>query len=140
MIVAQIAGNIEEVSQPTQAQCQFDTQSIGNRPRKEADDAESRVKGNVGVVGCTGIKLSSSSKASDGVEHAGAHETDEGDERELEGGRGIGGDCDGPEPEWSIFPSCGKLGVTALVPGGRGARFGHRGLDGGDCRFFGLSG
>ncbi len=118
MVVAQVARDVETIPQPAQTQCQLDTEPIRNTAREEANNTESSVDSNIRVISCRRVKLPSTAKSVDCVEHAGAKEADECHKDELDLGRGIAGDCDGADAAGSKFPSGWKLDLmVALVDG-----------------------
>ena len=55
------------------------------------------------------VSLASSSHTTEGVEHSGAQEADEGDHEELELGTGIPGDVDGANFAVAVHPAAGEI-------------------------------
>ena len=65
VIVAEVARDVVEIAHTSQAEGQLDAQAIGNSAVEGADDAEGAVNGDVRIVGCRGIELTST-KINDG--------------------------------------------------------------------------
>ena len=92
VVVAEVAGDVQDVAQSTQAERQLDTQPVHDRAGKEAKGSKGAVDCDIGIVTGLRIELATPAEPVHSVEHARAEEADEGDERELDGWGGIMGD------------------------------------------------
>lgn len=89
MIVAQQACDVDTISQSSNTQGESDTQSICDAAGKETDHGKGTVEGDSSIVGRRCINLPSTAQSTESVEHARAHEADEGDHGELRWGGGV---------------------------------------------------
>lgn len=89
MRVAQERSRINTISQSSNRQSQAKAQTIGKSSSEETNDGKGAVEGRVCVIlGLIG-DLATTTEASEGVEHAGTQEADDGDHEQLDLGRGI---------------------------------------------------
>lgn len=89
MVVAKKGAHVDGVANATKGQGGADAQLVGEGAGEEADDGEGRVESGVGVVVCGRVQLAAAAHSVDGIEHARAHEAHEGDDEQLDRGRGI---------------------------------------------------
>ena len=128
VIVTQITRDVKEVSDASETQRQLDAHAVGERAGEEAENRKGRVHGDVGIVGDGGAELTTASESVDGVEHARAHEADQGDKDKLETWGSVGWNRQRADAVGAVFPprlesSGGSLLVVCaglgLIGGGR---------------------
>ena len=131
MIIAQKTRDIHNIPHAAKTQSQLDPQAICNRPGEEAHGAKRAVEGDSRIIGSRSIELASTSEATDGVEHARTHEADKGNKSELDRGRRIMRDRDGPDTTRGVFPATVVCGDEFIICSCWGARriFGVVGID-----------
>ena len=94
VVVAENRRDVEAVAEAAEAECQTQSDRVGDAASEEADDGESRVDGGAGVVDVVGVDLASGAEAVDGIEHARAQEADQRDKDDLELWCCVGGERD----------------------------------------------
>lgn len=104
VVVGEIRGNIDRVADSTKGQSSADSKLVGEGAGEETNDRKGRVQGGVGAVVCSGIKLAAAAHAVEGIEHTRAQEADEGDNDELNWGRGIPGQLVAQDGEALVLP------------------------------------
>ena len=104
MVVGQYRAYIEEVSEAANPQGQSQANAVGYATTKEADTSKGRVESCVSIVDDMCVDQTTSAKAIDSVEHAGAEEADESNEADLEGRRGVMRQCDRSKLDLPVHP------------------------------------
>lgn len=108
VVVSQETRGVERVSNTAKGDGQAQTEHVGNGAREETDDGENTVQGRVGVHLGLLVDLTSTAQTTQGIEHTRAHEADEGDHKQLDGGRGVP-DLLAADAEALVDPSIGAV-------------------------------
>ena len=77
VIVGQVGSNIDRVADTTERESSTNTELVSESASEEANNGERGIQRCIGFVVCSGVKLTTSSHAVEGVEHAGAHEANQ---------------------------------------------------------------
>lgn len=83
VVVVEKGAGVEDIGRTPTEQGELRAQDVVDPAAENAEDGEGGVEGGVGVVGCGVVDLASAAHAGEGVEHAGAAETDESDQDDL---------------------------------------------------------
>lgn len=89
MLIDKKGDAVDAVAQATEGERDLDTELVGKGAGEETNDSKGGVESDVRVVGGAWVSTTSSSETTEGVEHAWAEETDQGDEQQLGFGAGV---------------------------------------------------
>jgi hypothetical protein len=88
VVVTEVGSHVDRVADSAKGQSSADSELVGEGSGEESDDGKRRVQSRVRLVVCGGVKLASSAHTVQRIEHARAHEADEGHDDQLHWWRG----------------------------------------------------
>lgn len=116
VVVAEERGAVDAVTKTTNSDGETETETVGKGAREETNDGKGRVQSDGRVILGLGVDLTTTSQTTQRVVHAGAEETHQSNQQQLDSGRGVV-DLMAKDLVTLVDPSIGSVNILVLGGG-----------------------